>query len=192
MINDDASQTIDPEDVIGNLTTIDDTSDGGAFRSQVPRSTTQATNNSRMGTQNYTYGRNDNYNPRNAANGTNGLQNSGQNFDDFSTIPDVPADGLSEAGNGYTDHGRRQQYAKNSQRTIQLSNLPEAATHAEVANVIKGGMLLDIYLRSNDRVAAISFLEEERAKAFFHYVKRNDLYIRGKRVCKSYLLLELK
>jgi hypothetical protein len=192
LINDDASQTIDPEDGIGNLTTIDDTSDGGAFRSQIPRSTTQATNNSRIGTQNYTYGRNDNYNPRNAANGTNGLQNSGQNFDDFSTIPDVPADGFSEAGNGYADQGRRQQYAKNSQRTIQLSNLPEAATHAEIANAIRGGMLLDIYLRSNDRVAAISFLEEEHAKAFFHYAKRNDLYIRGKRVCKSYLLLELK
>ena len=145
-----------------------------------------------MGTQNYTYGRNDNYNPRNAANGTNGPQNNGQNFDDFSTIPDFPADGFSEAGNGYADHGRRQQYAKNSQRTIQLSNLPEAATHAEIANVIRGGMLLDIYLRSNDRVAAISFLEEEHAKAFFHYVKRNDLYIRGKRVCKSHSLLKLK
>jgi hypothetical protein len=192
LINDDSSQTIDPEDGIANSTTIDDTSDAGAFRSQLLRPATQATNNSRMGTQNYTYGRNDNYNPRNVANGTNGLQNNGQNFDDFSTIPDVPADGFSEAGNGYTDQGRRQQYAKNSQRTIQLSNLPEAATHAEIANVIRGGMLLDLYLRSNDRVAAISFLEEEHAKAFFHYVKRNDLYIRGKRVSKSHFLLELK
>jgi hypothetical protein len=192
LINDDSSQTIDPEDGIANSTTIDDTSDAGAFRSQLPRSATQATNNSRMGTQNYTYGRNDNYNPRNAANGTNGLQNNGQNFDDFSTMPDVPADGFSEAGIGYADQGRRQQYAKNSQRTIQLSNLPEAATHAEIANVIRGGMLLDLYLRSNDRVAAISFLEEEHAKAFFHYVKRNDLYIRGKRVSKSHFLLELK
>lgn len=192
MINDDPSQTVDPEDGIANLTTIDDTSDGGAFRSQFTRSATQATNNSRMGTQNYTYGRNDNYNPRNTANCTNSLQNNGHNFDDFSTIPDVPADGFSEAGNGYADHGRRTLYAKNSQRTIQLSNLPEAATHAEIANVIRGGMLLDLYLRSNDRVAAISFLEEEHAKAFFHYVKRNDLYIRGKRVSKSHFLLELK
>jgi len=145
-----------------------------------------------MGTQNYTYGRNDNYNPRNAANGTNGPPNNGHNYDDFSTIPDVPADGFSETGNGYADHGRRQQYAKNSQRTVQLSNLPEAVTHAEIVGVVRGGMLLDIYLRSNDRVAAISFLEEEHAKAFFHYVKRNDLYIRGKRVSKSHFLLELK
>lgn len=145
-----------------------------------------------MGPQNYTYGRNDNYNPRQAANGMTGMHYNAQNFDDFSTIPEIPADGLSEAGNGYADHGRRQQYPKNSQRTIQLSNLPEATTHAEIAGVIRGGMLLDIYLRSNDRVAAISFLEEEHAKAFFHYVKRNDLYIRGKRVSKSHFLIELK
>jgi hypothetical protein len=139
-----------------------------------------------MGTQNYTYGRNDNYNPRNGGNGTNGGPNNSHNFDDFSTIPDVPADGFSEAGNGYADQGRRQQYAKNAQRTIQLSNLPEAATHAEITHVIRGGVLLDIYLRSNDRVAAISFLEEEHAKAFFHHVRRNDLYIRGKRVSNSH------
>jgi len=179
LINDDASQTIDPEDGLANLTTIDDTSEGGTFRSQIQRSSTQATQTSRMGIQNYTYGRNDNYNPRHAANGTNGHLNNG---DDFSTIPDFPADGFSEPGNGYADHGRRQQYAKNSQRTVQLSNLPEATTHAEIAGAVRGGMLLDIYLRSNDRVAAISFLEEEHAKAFYHYVKRNDLYIRGKRV----------
>lgn len=169
-----------------NLTSVDEASEGGAFKSQFLRSSTHATNQSRMGTQNYTYGRNDNYNPRNGGNGTNSGPNHSHNFDDFSTIPDVPADGFSEAGNGYTDQGRRQQYAKNAQRTIQLSNLPEAVTHAEITNAIRGGMLLDIYLRSNDRVAAISFLEEEHAKAFFHHVRRNDLYIRGKRVGKPH------
>lgn len=174
---------------MASLTTVDDASEGGPFRSQALRSSTQATYTSRTGTQNYTYGRNDNYNPRNAVNGTNGQPNNGHNYEDFPNIPDIPADSFSEPGNGYTDHGRRQQYAKNSQRTVQLSNLPEATTHAEIASVVRGGMLLDMYLRTSDRVAAISFLEEEHAKAFFHYVKRNDLYVRGKRVSESHLLL---
>jgi hypothetical protein len=130
--------------------------------------------------QNYAYGRNENYNPRN---GDNGYGNNRHHFDDFSTtIPDIPADGFFDIDNGYGDHGKRQQYAKNAKRTIQLFNLPEAATHADITNVVRGGMLLDIYLRSNDRIAAVSFLEEDQAQDFFHHVKRNDLYIRGKRV----------
>jgi hypothetical protein len=155
------------------------TSDAGAIQSQVPRSSTQGLNHSRPGGQNYTYGRNDNL--RRGSNGANGLSN-GHTFEDFSTMPDVPVDGFSDAGNGYADYGRRPQYMKHAKRTIQLTNLPDGVTHAEITDVVRGGMLLDIYIRSNDRIAAISFLEEEPAQAFFHHVRRNDLYIRGRRV----------
>ena len=43
-------------------------------------------------------------------------------------------------------------------------------------------MLLDIYVRSHDKTASVSFLEESAAQDFFRHVKRHDLYIRGKRV----------
>jgi hypothetical protein len=148
------------------------------------RSTAQGTITSRAGRQNYVYGRNDNYNPRNGGNGGNGT-NYGNTFEDYSTLPDNPVDGYSEPGNGYIDQSRRPYHPKNAKRTIQLCNLPDGTTHADITNVVRGGMLLDIYLRSNDRCAAVSFLEEEPAKSFFHHVKRNDLYIHGKRVGSS-------
>lgn len=59
----------------------------------------------------------------------------------------------------------------------------------DIVDVIKGGMLLDIYLRSHDRSASVSFLEEAHAQEFFRHVRRNDLYIRGKRVSVSDLLV---
>ncbi|RFU33918.1 hypothetical protein B7463_g2442, partial [Scytalidium lignicola] len=76
-----------------------------------------------------------------------------------------------------------QQFYKNeAKRTVQLSNLPEGVTHADLTNVVRGGLLLDIFLRRNDHTASISFLEEQHAQDFFRHVKRHDLYIRGKRV----------
>ena len=155
------------------------TSDNGAIQSQIPRTSAQGPYATRPGGQNYTYGRSEK--PRRGSNGANGVSN-GYNFEDFSTMPDVPADGFSDTGNGYTDYGRRPQYLKHAKRTLHLINLPDSVTHAEITDVIRGGMLLDIYIRSNDRIAAVSFLEEESAQAFFQHVKRNDLYIRGRRV----------
>lgn len=167
------------------------TSDVGAIQSQVPRSSTQGLSHSRPGGQNYTYGRNDNL--RRGSNAANGLSN-GHVFEEFSIVPDMPVDGFSDTGNGYADYSRRPQYMKHAKRTIQLTNLPDGATYAEITDVVRGGILLDIYIRSNDRIAAISFLEEEPAQAFFHHVRRNDLYIRGRRVSvvhRSLLVLQI-
>jgi len=99
-------------------------------------------------------------------------------------MPDGP-DGFFEGGgqNGYQNRNPRQHFDKFAKRTILLANLPEGVTHSDVVENVKGGMLLDIYLRSHDRTASVSFLEEAAAHDFFRYVKRHDLYIRGKRVC---------
>lgn len=97
----------------------------------------------------------------------------------------MPDEAYYDAESGNSDlqpRSQRQQHHKFCQRTILLANLPDGATHAEVVNVIRGGMLLDIYLRSHDRTASVSFLEEIAAQEFFRHVKRHDLYIRGKRV----------
>jgi hypothetical protein len=78
--------------------------------------------------------------------------------------------------------GQRQQFERHCARTIQLSHLAEGTTHADIANVVRGGMLLDIFLRSHDRSAMVSFLRSEDAKKFYDHVRRHDLYIRNKRI----------
>jgi hypothetical protein len=105
--------------------------------------------------------------------------------DDFTFMPDDPSDGFYDEGNGNNDFrtkSTRPQYEKFAKRTIQLANLPDNTTHQEIADVVRGGMLLDIYVRTHDKNASVSFLEEAQAQEYFRHVKRHDLYIRGKRV----------
>lgn len=114
--------------------------------------------------------------------------NSDLHDDGFSFAPDGQEDGLFDEERGHNEfqstRPSRPQYQKVAKRTVLLYNLPEGVTHADVTNVIRGGMLLDIYLRTHDRAASasVSFLEGAHAQEFFRHVKRHDLYIRGKRV----------
>jgi hypothetical protein len=65
------------------------------------------------------------------------------------------------------------------QRTVFITNLAECTTHQDLASIIRGGRLLDIYLR-NDRTATVSFVEG--AVEFLTHAKRNDIYLHMKRV----------
>jgi hypothetical protein len=77
------------------------------------------------------------------------------------------------------ERGARQRIPLHDQRTILISNLAECTTHKDIAKVVRGGRVLDIFLR-NDRSAAVSFVEG--AADFLTYVKRNDVYLHAKRV----------
>jgi hypothetical protein len=76
----------------------------------------------------------------------------------------------------------RQQYARSEQRTIVAKNLAERTTHKDIVEIVRGGVVLDIFLRANDRSASISFVEGAAAQNFMNHAKRNDIYIHGKRV----------
>lgn len=76
----------------------------------------------------------------------------------------------------------KQQYARAEQRTIIAKNLSDRATHKDIVDIIRGGAVLDIFLRTNERSASISFVEGSAAQDFLSYTKRNDIYIHGKRV----------
>jgi hypothetical protein len=65
------------------------------------------------------------------------------------------------------------------QRTVLITNLSEHTTHKDLVSIVRGGRLLDIFLR-NDRTATISFVEG--AQEFLAYAKRNDIYLHTKRV----------
>ena len=65
------------------------------------------------------------------------------------------------------------------QRSILISNLSDRTTHKDLIGIIRGGSLLEIYLR-NDRTAVVSFTEG--AADFLAYTKRKDVYLHMKRV----------
>jgi len=139
-----------------------------------------------IGRQDYTYGRNASYTPRNGDHHPrdNNVHNVNVN-DDFSFMPDSPEDAFYDEGSRNNDSqpkSSRPQYDKYAKRTVLLCNLPDGTTHSDITSSVRGGMLLDIYLRSHDRSASISFLEEAHAQEFYRHVKRHDMYIRGKRV----------
>lgn len=131
-----------------------------------------------------------NYGSHTVGHTSKAVEYSGQ-FDDIYS-PNEGQDGYFNNGNNRTEVGRDGQFLRNAKRTIQLSNLPEAATHADVTDAVKGGMLLDVFLRSQDRAASISFLDGNAANDFFRYAKRNDLYIRGKRVSLQSTILPIQ
>ena len=142
--------------------------------------------------QGYTFGRNLRSDPRTNLQpqyiNYSGSRTQAQKLYDPAYIPDDP-EVFYDVGTGknYSQpQTRRQSFQKHAKRTLLFVNLPEGTTHLEIVNVIKGGMLLDVYLRSQDRTASVSFLEELAAQEFFRHVKRHDLYIRGKRVRKAF------
>ncbi len=78
------------------------------------------------------------------------------------------------------------------QRTIFVKNISDRAKHQDIIDVVRGGLVLDIYLRSNERSASISFVEGSAAQEFMKHVKRNDIYVHGKRVKPVSYLQEMK
>jgi hypothetical protein len=76
----------------------------------------------------------------------------------------------------------RHQASHSEQRTVTLKGLSERTTHRDVAAAVRGGALLDIFLRIRERVASVSFVDGSAAREFLAHAKRNDLYILGKRV----------
>lgn len=92
------------------------------------------------------------------------------------------ASGNPGAACATADRPQRPQYDRLATRTLLLSNLPEGTAHADIVAVVRGGILLDVYVRTNDRSATVSFLQAADAKSFFEHVRRNDLYIKNKRV----------
>lgn len=75
----------------------------------------------------------------------------------------------------------RKRLGKTEQRTIFAKNLSDRTCHKDLVDFIRGGLVLDIYLR--ERSASISFVEGSAAQEFMSHVKRKDIYVHGKRVC---------
>ena len=95
---------------------------------------------------------------------------------------DRPSPALDAAdGDGDAPLAPLARAARPDQRTIVLSNLSDRATYKDVTNILRGGRLLDVYIRS-DRTAIVSFVEG--AADFMAYAKKNDVYMHAKRVSR--------
>ena len=103
----------------------------------------------------------------------------GQDDTSFPSDPDRDDQCLPGPKNG------KQQYARAEQRTLVLKNLSDRITHKDIVDVVRGGAVLDIYLRTNERTASVSFVEGATAQNFMNHAKRNDIYIHGKRVSQQ-------
>ncbi|KAI8937028.1 hypothetical protein NX059_006248 [Plenodomus lindquistii] len=84
---------------------------------------------------------------------------------------------IRESLNGHRTQGKH--LPVHDQRTVLITNFPEGTTHKDIAGIVRGGRLLDIFLR-NDRSATVSFVEG--AAEFLAYAKRNDIYLQTKRL----------
>ncbi|MCJ1270940.1 hypothetical protein MMC22_010839 [Lobaria immixta] len=103
----------------------------------------------------------------------------------YSSVQDdssFPSDLEKEEQSSPTAKTEKQHYAKAEQRTIVAKNLSDRVTHKDIVDIIRGGAVLDIFLRANERSASISFIEGAAAQEFLNYAKRNDIYIHGKRI----------
>lgn len=110
---------------------------------------------------------------------------------DWADVDAAEEDEESDSGGGPVDDPQNPTYSQQTSmrpfyerqcaRSILLTNLAEGITHRDITEAVRGGQLLDIYMRP-DRAVAVSFLLASDARAFFDHVRRHDLYIKYKRV----------
>ncbi|PHH79513.1 hypothetical protein CDD82_2334 [Ophiocordyceps australis] len=71
---------------------------------------------------------------------------------------------------------------RKAMRTLIFFNLPDGTTHADITETLRGGLLLDIYIKNRDNTAVVSFLHGADARAFFDHVRHTGLHVKRQRV----------
>jgi hypothetical protein len=66
--------------------------------------------------------------------------------------------------------------------TVVLKGLPDRAAHRDVVAAVKGGTLVDVFLRPRERTASITFADSNAAKEYLAYAKRRNVYVLGRPV----------
>lgn len=104
--------------------------------------------------------------------GHNGL--SGKHYHDKSMGYGGPGpDNISDQKMIRNGHGKR---------TIYLTKLPDRVTYAQIFSVIRGGAVVDVWMKPSDHAASVSFVDCSAAENFYQYTRKNDIYIGGKRI----------
>ncbi|KAF5624048.1 RNA binding Nrd1 [Fusarium sp. NRRL 52700] len=97
-----------------------------------------------------------------------------------------PGGSINQKRPGYFHHNKRPEikewFERSTQRSVLLLNVPDGITHGDVAAVIRGGPILEIFLRSKDNTATVSFLHEIDACAFIENCRTAGLYIKDRKI----------
>ncbi|KAF3396779.1 hypothetical protein DPV78_007553 [Talaromyces pinophilus] len=72
------------------------------------------------------------------------------------------------------------------QHTIEMRNLPVRCTHLDITRSIRGGALVQIYMRFTERMARVTFVDAAAAREFLAREKRIGFYIHNKKVDLSW------
>ncbi|KAK2747829.1 hypothetical protein FQN55_004705 [Onygenales sp. PD_40] len=110
------------------------------------------------------------------------LNGNGRHFNGENDTTSFPSDEKEDSPFPGSAQPRldRQQSNCTESRTVLLKGLSERTTHRDIVAAVRGGALVDIFLRARDRQASISFAEGRAAQEFLAYAKRQDLYILDK------------
>ncbi|KAF4997842.1 hypothetical protein FGRMN_3590 [Fusarium graminum] len=71
---------------------------------------------------------------------------------------------------------------RSAQRSIQLLHLPPGVSYGDVSSVVRGGPLLEIFLRWRENSATVSFVREADAVAFLEHSRAHGLYIKDRKI----------
>ena len=109
---------------------------------------------------------------RNVSAPTPTFNEQGQYEDQFSTKP-VPA----KEECFVTDH---------ADRSLVIKGLSKATTLEDITKSIRGGLVLNLFVRKHQNEAHLAFVSADDAERFLLHSKRHDLYIKSKRVHVSW------
>jgi len=71
---------------------------------------------------------------------------------------------------------------RHGDRSLVFRGLSPNTELLDITSVIRGGAILGIHLKSKDKTAHVSFVESSAAHEFYVWAKRNDIYIKDKRI----------
>ena len=84
-----------------------------------------------------------------------------------------------DSDQGWTEMVQQPKTSK-SKHTLLLSNLPQDVTHWDVTRHVRGGRLIDIWIKRNEQKATVTFAEG--AADFMSFARRQGVYIGSRRV----------
>ncbi|KAL9050250.1 MAG: hypothetical protein Q9162_006752 [Coniocarpon cinnabarinum] len=66
--------------------------------------------------------------------------------------------------------------------TVSITNLPADVSHKEITSIVRGGRLVEVWIRRVDRIAAVTFETAVSASNFIAFGKNMTLTLRGHKV----------
>lgn len=71
-------------------------------------------------------------------------------------------------------------------RSVLLRGIPKSASLRDVCKIVRGGMILNLFLRPHQNTAHVSFVNPQAAEDFLLHADRTDLYVKGRKIMASW------